>query len=335
MDQLRDAFPVKYEDVVILDVRTVVPSDFTNRHSASYTGAAYKELYESVKTTGGNETPIVVRPLPRQSNDLLQQYEIVVGHRRVKACAELKIPVRAVIRDLSDEELFAQMNRENAKRASPSAWEAGLSFKSAMAIKNWNAETTAELAGCDASHVSRCLAIAGLPDPLVDPLVGVVGPTELSFRQGERLVRAIAFNRDLILARAKKIRERANPLRDKRSNKKVIEELLAGMESLTARVCQGSVVRFSFVLTDTETADLSELLNMFRDGCERGKGASYKITHPRKSTQEQQTSVEEPVDQLVAGNTAAGPDETLLETSPPKVTVPFIADTEPDSVIPY
>lgn len=60
----------------------------------------------------GQQVPILVRPHPDQAG----RYQVAFGHRRHRALRELGLPVKAVVRALSDEELVIAQGQENNER---------------------------------------------------------------------------------------------------------------------------------------------------------------------------------------------------------------------------
>jgi len=72
---------------------------------------ALASLKEQIKSQG-QIVPILVRPHP----EIAGRYQIAFGHRRVAAAAALGIKVRAIIKDLSDEELVIAQGQENNER---------------------------------------------------------------------------------------------------------------------------------------------------------------------------------------------------------------------------
>ena len=72
---------------------------------------ALASLKEQIKGQG-QIVPILVRPHP----DIPGRYQVAFGHRRVAAAAALGIKVRAVIKDLSDEDLVIAQGQENNER---------------------------------------------------------------------------------------------------------------------------------------------------------------------------------------------------------------------------
>jgi ParB family chromosome partitioning protein len=72
---------------------------------------ALASLKEQIKSQG-QIVPILVRPHP----EIAGRYQIAFGHRRVAAAAALGIKVKAVIKDLSDEDLVIAQGQENNER---------------------------------------------------------------------------------------------------------------------------------------------------------------------------------------------------------------------------
>jgi ParB family chromosome partitioning protein len=108
-----------------LDPKCVKPSKWANRHDKSFEGPEFAELKSEIESAGGNVQAIKVRPIPGSSP---QEYEIVFGHRRHRACFELDIPVLATIESIDDKELFKEMDRENRLRADLRPYEQGLMY---------------------------------------------------------------------------------------------------------------------------------------------------------------------------------------------------------------
>ena len=59
-------------------------------------------------------------------------YEIVFGHRRHRACLELGLLVVTLVKDLTEQELFEQMDRENRQRKDLTAYEQGEMYRHAL-----------------------------------------------------------------------------------------------------------------------------------------------------------------------------------------------------------
>lgn len=166
-----------------LDVASVHPSNWASRHEGSFASPAYLALKAEISSCEGNVQPIKVRPMrstaPGQSlsgvlngttpvDAHAQQYEIVYGYRRHRACLELGLPVLALIEDLSDAHLFAQMNRENRQRHDLSPWEQGMMFSRALESGLFpSMRQLARSVGCTSATVSRAISLTRLPEEIV------------------------------------------------------------------------------------------------------------------------------------------------------------------------
>jgi ParB family transcriptional regulator, chromosome partitioning protein len=71
----------------------------------------HAELVESIRNHG-QQVPVLLRPHPKDS----ARFQVVYGHRRVRACRTLEKPVRAVVRALTDAQLVVAQGQENSAR---------------------------------------------------------------------------------------------------------------------------------------------------------------------------------------------------------------------------
>ncbi|MGR3762287.1 plasmid partitioning protein RepB (plasmid) [Roseobacteraceae bacterium NS-SX3] len=78
-------------------------------------GSDLEELKQSIGQHG-QQVPILLRPHPRLSG----RYQVVYGRRRLAAIKQLGIPVKALVRTLSDEEAILAQGQENNHRKDPS-----------------------------------------------------------------------------------------------------------------------------------------------------------------------------------------------------------------------
>lgn len=176
--------------IEFLDPNTIVPSRFANRHDLSFSGPAFMLLKDEIGSTGRNVQPIKVRRLT--SSEGGASYEIVFGHRRWRACKELGLKVAAIIAELSDAELFVEMDRENRARADLSPWEQGVMYKRALDEQLYpSLRQLAQAVGASAGPVSQAIQLASLPKPVVDAFAS---PLDLQHRWAA-LLRA-AYERD-------------------------------------------------------------------------------------------------------------------------------------------
>ena len=200
-----------FEDATVvefLDPALVRPSRFANRHELSFSGADFEALKAEIASAGRNVQPIKVRrlrpgqvQLPAQAGEgTAAQYEIAFGHRRHRACLELGLPVAAIVEDLSDAQLFAEMDRENRARANLAPWEQGAMYKRALDAGLFpSLRKLASALGVQAGNASTAVQLASLPDAVV---AAFESPLVLQYRWAAPLLAALDRDRDGVLARA-------------------------------------------------------------------------------------------------------------------------------------
>lgn len=180
--------------VLLLNASHVVASRWANRVAASYENAAFDQLKGEIAHAHGNIQPIKVRPIADQEG----RFEIIFGHRRHRACAALDLPVLALVENLSDAELFKQMDRENRLRADLSPWEQGTMYRQALNDGVFSSrEQLARELGIDPGNLSKALRLADL-EPAV--LAAFKSPLELQYRWAKPLADALAADRARVLA---------------------------------------------------------------------------------------------------------------------------------------
>lgn len=186
---------------VRLDPKLIHASRFANRDQKSFESDEFDELKDEIESAGGNVQPIKVRPLPRRPGE----YEIVFGHRRHRACLKLGLNVLAIIEDLTDIQLFEQMDRENRQRADLRPYEQGVMYKKALDVGLFpSARKLAESLGVDLGGVGKYISLAKLPS---DVLNAFPSPLDLQQRWATDLSQAIQKNPDVVLMRAKEIQQ--------------------------------------------------------------------------------------------------------------------------------
>jgi ParB family chromosome partitioning protein len=199
----------RFEDakiVELMDPKTITPSRFANRHSLSFEGSQFDALKAEIRSAGRNVQPIKVRRIGQGGDGSVPgaaQYEIAFGHRRHRACLDLGLPVAAIVEELSDLELFGEMERENRERQSLSPWEQGVMYK--RAIDEGLFPSIRQLAaaiGAQPGNVSTAIRLASLPDAVVNAFPSPLG---LQFRWGAALSAAIDKDGDAVLALAREL----------------------------------------------------------------------------------------------------------------------------------
>lgn len=182
-----------------LDPKSIRASHWANRNEASFSTKDFESLKGEIESAGGNVQPIKVRPITGKSGE----FEIVFGHRRHRACLELGFDVLALIEELSDVDLFAQMDRENRQRADLRPFEQGVMYARALDEGLFpSLRKMAEAIGVDASNASKAISLARLPESV---LSAFESPLQLQQGWSSALTDALQKNPDVVIAKAKEI----------------------------------------------------------------------------------------------------------------------------------
>jgi ParB family chromosome partitioning protein len=196
-----------------IDPSLIRPSKWANRHEASFLTADFQELKAEIASAGGNVQPIKVRPVSVLNGSTPPGepgFELIFGHRRHRACAELGIPVLAAIEEASDVSLFEQMERENRGRKNLSAWEQGTMYRRALDDGLYSSlRRLAEGLDVDVSLVSKSVSLARLPEAVV---AAFPSPLDIQFRWAAPLTEAMQKDPDGTLSRARAIAETRSDL---------------------------------------------------------------------------------------------------------------------------
>jgi len=95
--------------VVELDTKLIEPSFVSDRMPMS--DAALSDLVEAIRANT-QLSPVLVRPHPQKRG----HYQTAFGHRRIRAASIIGIPVRAIVREMTDEEMVIAQGQENHAR---------------------------------------------------------------------------------------------------------------------------------------------------------------------------------------------------------------------------
>ena len=242
-----------------LDPSSVRVSAWANRHADSFQDAAYLALKADIAAAGGNVQPIKVRPVAAsqgvatgragegvgRSNPpadgaaqaAQQDYEIVYGHRRHRACLDLGLPVLAVVEEVGEQQLFEQMERENRARADLSAWEQGMMYARALDQGLYPSNRQlAQAIGRDLGDVGKALSLARLPQAVVQAFRS---PLDLQYRWAKPLADAQQRDPDGLVARARELKA----LAAERSAKQIFDALVGDAAPVRAKALPDIGVR--------------------------------------------------------------------------------------------
>ncbi len=195
----------------------IKPSRFLTREKTYWESKEFEAFKEDIRSSDGNIQPIKVRPVAEEGKI---KYEVAFGHRRHRACLNLRLPVLAVVEEMDDLKLFTQAVRENTRHKDCSAYARGVQFRLAIDTavinedQNWN-----ELFGVEKSMVYKLLKLARLPIEIVQSFAC---PSQLQTRWGPGLTKVVKDDWEGVLKRVAEVAQWPAP----RNPRLVLEYLL-------------------------------------------------------------------------------------------------------------
>jgi ParB family chromosome partitioning protein len=160
------------QNVVEIDTILIDPSFVTDRMKG--TDQDHADLKELIRQHG-QQVPVLLRPHPNHAG----RFQVAYGHRRVRALAELERPVRAVVRELSDDELVVAQGQENNARKDLSFIERA-SFAATLEDRSFNRETIIAALNVDKTELSRLISVSrAIPREIVE----AIGPAPKAGRR--------------------------------------------------------------------------------------------------------------------------------------------------------
>ncbi|MBJ6126919.1 plasmid partitioning protein RepB [Microvirga splendida] len=131
----------------------------------AYSEEAHKELVAAIRSEG-QQVPILVRPHPERTG----RYQVAYGHRRLRAIKELGTKIRAVVRDLTDEQLVVAQGQENNARTNLSFIEkARFAFR--LEERGFRRDVIMQALCVDKAVLSKMLSVANaIPAHIIDAI---------------------------------------------------------------------------------------------------------------------------------------------------------------------
>jgi ParB family chromosome partitioning protein len=129
--------------------------------------AGIEALAESIRAYG-QQVPVMLRHSP----NIEGRYEVVYGRRRVAALKRLGLPVRALLRELTDRELIVAQGQENSARRDLSFIEKAR-FARAMERMAFERKVICDALSIDKTVLSRMLSVI---EAVPDAAVRAIGP---------------------------------------------------------------------------------------------------------------------------------------------------------------
>lgn len=207
------ASPSPTESVILLDPADIVIPDAPNREASSFDDESADHLQSSIEASGGNTIPIGVRLVIEPDGS--HRYYLVYGERRVRACRNAGLRVRAtVLPTLSATEHGLQRIRENASRKRLAPIELGRQLAHLLASDaRLTQRQLAQHLGRGEDQISKALQLARL-DPQI--LEAFARPQELQYEHRLPLQRAFKEQSKLVATEAQRIRAlpQIPPVRD-------------------------------------------------------------------------------------------------------------------------
>lgn len=128
-------------------------------------GEGFQQLVEAIRESG-QRSPVLLRPHPEKSD----QYQVVFGHRRVRVATTLRRPVKAVVQNLSDEELVVAQGQENASRTDLSYIERGL-FALALEERGFDRQVIMTALRMEKTQLSKLMSVAhSVPRQIIEAI---------------------------------------------------------------------------------------------------------------------------------------------------------------------
>lgn len=155
---------VEGQIIVDLDTSQIAESFVRDRMDGSLEQSA--EFREMIREHG-QAVPILVRPKRGEPN----HYEVAFGHRRLRAARELGIKVKAVVRDLTDEELVIAQGQENSGRTDLTFIERAR-FAANLEDRKFSREIIMAALNVDKAALSRLIALAVRVPPNIIEAIG-------------------------------------------------------------------------------------------------------------------------------------------------------------------
>ena len=150
-------------EIVNIGLERISPSAYQPRRVID--DEALHELAASIKQHGVMQ-PVIVRPHPRG-----QDYELVAGERRWRACQLAgKTEVPALVRDISNSSASAMALIENLQREDLNPLEEALALQRLQQENNLTQQELAELIGKSRPAIANSLRLLSLSSPVRDML---------------------------------------------------------------------------------------------------------------------------------------------------------------------
>ncbi|MFD1329024.1 plasmid partitioning protein RepB [Mycoplana ramosa] len=184
------------EAVIEIPPDQLVPS-FVRDRMEEHVDPGLDDLVRSLREHG-QQVPILVRPHP----DRPGHYQIAYGHRRWRAANTLNRPVKAIVRELSDDALVIAQGKENSERKDLSFIEQAL-FAQELKERGFDRQTIAAALGrSEDKGLAYISILTSLAAALAPEIVRKIGPAPKTGRPKWEKLAAHFFERKLPAGRS-------------------------------------------------------------------------------------------------------------------------------------
>jgi len=193
--------------VLEIEPERIVDSRFRDRDERALTGPEIDDFALDI-SANGQIIPVEVRP----SKEHPGKYEIIHGHRRVRACAKLNRPVRALVKDIDDLDAVRRMEIENSRRKDLSPLEKGRKYRVLVEAGLMTQAQIAQEFRYTPGHISQLVSLTDIPAEVLDALGD---PRDMTQAQGVNLLRAFRVDptlRDRAIQEAPRVKESGLPI---------------------------------------------------------------------------------------------------------------------------
>ena len=189
--------------VLQLDPNIVTISPHVIGRHGARDDEAFAALCTSISQSGTNSEPVLVRPLPMLLDEGGARYELILGQRRLRACGELGISLRARVEELTATEVLRYIASSHAGLLEHAPIEIGKWAKSQLDAGQFpTAAALCSFTGWDRGSLSKCITLAELPTEVTDLFSHSKG---LQHRHASPLNKEFQANKQRLLARAKTV----------------------------------------------------------------------------------------------------------------------------------
>jgi ParB family transcriptional regulator, chromosome partitioning protein len=132
---------------------TLVDASFINDRFAELDDEDFDALLQSIRING-QLVPILVRPHPETPG----RFQVAYGHRRLRAANLLNAKVRAVVRQMTDEQMVVAQGKENSERRDLTFIERAL-FAQSLENRGFDRSVLMAALCVDKSEIAKLLAV--------------------------------------------------------------------------------------------------------------------------------------------------------------------------------